>query len=121
MAEASGSIDYRSRRRGAPANFHARYGPAGAVVPAAAGTLEFFLAERYLLYSWSGRSLRTARVHHPPYPLQPATAAEVEQTLTGVAGLPAGACAGPPPLVHYAREVDVAIYGPRRPESPPAP
>jgi len=37
----------------------------------------------------------------------------VEQTLTDVAGLPAGACAAPPPLVHYAHEVDVDIFGPR--------
>jgi hypothetical protein len=37
----------------------------------------------------------------------------VEQTLTQVAGLPPRACAGPPALVHYAREVDVEIFGPR--------
>ena len=64
----------------------------------------------------SGRGLRTARVHHTPYPLQVATAADVEQTLTSVAGLPA--CAGPPALIHYAREVDVAIFSPRRLDNP---
>ena len=97
-----------------PAAFAARYQPTGPVAPAAPGSLEFFLAERYLLYSRVGTGLRTARVHHAPYPLQVAAAADVEQTLTNVAGLPPGACAGPPPLVHYAREVDVAIFGPRR-------
>ncbi len=91
------------------------------MAPAAPGSLELFLAERYLLYARAGRGLRTARVHHAPYPLQPAIATEVEQTLTTVAGLPPGACAGPPPLVHYAREVDVAIHGPGRIESPPPP
>ena len=79
--------------------------------PPRPGSLEFFLAERYLLYSAPGRGLRTARVHHTPYPLQVAAAADVEQTLTSVAGLPA--CAGPPALIHYAREVDVAIFSPR--------
>jgi hypothetical protein len=85
------------------------------------GSLEFFLAERYLLYASSHQGLRTARVHHAPYPLQPAAATGVEQTLTHVAGLPPRACAGPPPLVHYAREVDVAIYRPRRADLPSAP
>jgi hypothetical protein len=83
------------------------------VAPVASGSLEFFLAERYLLYARHGRTLRTARAHHAPYPLQGAAAADVEQTLTAAAGLPAGAGAGPPPLVHYAFEVDVGIYGPR--------
>ena len=40
--------------RGTTAAFHARYQPAGEVAPAAPGTLEFFLAERYLLYARSG-------------------------------------------------------------------
>ena len=114
LAEAGGAVDYRARRHGVEAAFAARYQPAGEVAPAAPGTLEFFLAERYLLYSRSGRTLRTARVHHAPYPLQAATAAEVEQTLTAAGGLPPGSCAGPPPIVHYAREIDVAIFGPRR-------
>jgi len=112
-----GWINYRSRRRRAGADFAARYRPVGAPAPATPGTLEFFLAERYLLYARSGRALRTARVHHAPYPLQPAAAADVAQTLTALAGLPADACAGPPPLVHYAHEVDVRIYGPKRPET----
>jgi uncharacterized protein YqjF (DUF2071 family) len=113
----AGAFDYRSRRRGREAAFHARYGPAGDVAPAAAGTLEFFLAERYLLYAQRRGGLRAARVHHAPYPLQPGIATEVTQTLTAAGGLPAGAAAGPPPLVHYAREVHVDIFGPRRAHS----
>ncbi len=108
------SIAYRSRRltAGAAAEFSARYGPTGPAAPAAIGSLEFFLAERYLLYAWNGRRLSTARVHHAPYPLQPAAASDVRQSLTGAAGLPP--IVTPPPLVHYAREVDVRIEGPRR-------
>jgi uncharacterized protein len=111
---AGGRIVYRSSRvgAGAIAEFAARYGPIGPAAAAALGTREFFLAERYLLYAWDGRRLRFARVHHLPYPLQPAAALDVRETLTAAAGLPAPA--GPPPLVHYAREVDVRIYRPRR-------
>jgi len=114
LEEGGGAVDYRSRRRGSPAAFAARYQPAGPVAPAAPGSLEFFLAERYLLYSRSGSGLCTARVHHAPYPLQVAAAADVEQTLTNGAGLPPGTGVGPPALVHYARAVDVDIFSPRR-------
>jgi uncharacterized protein YqjF (DUF2071 family) len=111
------AFKYRCGRHRSPAAFHARYLPIGPVAEAAPGSLEFFLAERYLLYSSSGGALRTARVHHAPYPLQPGAAGDVAQTLTYVAGLPLSACQGSPPLVHYAREVDVRIFGPRRPAS----
>jgi uncharacterized protein YqjF (DUF2071 family) len=107
------SLKYRCGRRRSPAAFHGRYFPVGPVAEAAPGSLEFFLAERYLLYSWSGDVLRTARVHHAPYPLQAGAAGDVVQTLTYVAGLPLAACQGTPPLVHYAHTVDVEIFGPR--------
>jgi uncharacterized protein YqjF (DUF2071 family) len=107
-------VDYSSRRVTGGAAFSGRYQPVGPVAVAAPGTLQLFLAERYLLYAWTGRALRTARVFHAPYPLQPATAASVAQTLTDAARLPAAVFAPPPPLVHYARQVDVLIYPPQR-------
>jgi uncharacterized protein YqjF (DUF2071 family) len=113
--EGAPTIDYRSRRASGDATFSGRYRPAGAVALAAPGSLELFLAERYVLYAWTGRALRTARVAHAAYPLQPAVADGVVQTLTDAARLPAGAFATPPQLVHYAREVDVAIFAPTAP------
>jgi uncharacterized protein YqjF (DUF2071 family) len=103
-------IDYASRRRRGNATFRARYRPQGRVAPATLGSLEFFLLERYLLFAWNGRALRTARVAHVPYPAQPAVATDVVETVVAAAGL--SAPAGPPPLVHYARELDVRIYRP---------
>ena len=124
LNETAGWIDYNSRRRDVTrAEFAARYQPTGPVAEAAPGSLEFFLAERYLLYSRSGRGLRTARVHHPPYPLQPAAATGVYQTLTYVASLSRWICREDthgPPLVHYAREVEVQIFGPRHLDNPRA-
>ena len=107
------TVAYRSRRQGAGATaaLTARYAPTGPVTPAAPGTREFFLAERYRLYAWNGRRLSSARVHHAPYPLQPAIASDVGETLTSAAGLPPPA--RPPALVHYARQVDVRIFRPR--------
>jgi uncharacterized protein YqjF (DUF2071 family) len=106
-----GAIVYRARRLGAgDAELAVRYAPTGPASPAVPGTREFFLAERYLLYAFDGRRLSSARVHHAPYPLEPAVASDLTETLTGAAGLPPPA--GPPALVHYAREVDVRIYRP---------
>jgi uncharacterized protein len=107
------TVAYRSRRQvtGQVAELGGRYAPTGPVAPAGAGTREFFLAERYLLYAWDGRRLSSARVHHLPYPLQPAAAFDVRETLTSAAGLPPPG--GPPALVHYVREVDVRIWRPR--------
>jgi uncharacterized protein YqjF (DUF2071 family) len=105
------TVSYRSRRlrSAVAAELAGQYAPTGPAVAAAPGTREFFLAERYLLYAWDGRQLSSARVHHAPYPLQPAVASDVRETLVSVAGLPPP---GPPALVHYAREVDVQIFRP---------
>lgn len=115
-----GAVTYRARRLGRPARaprgaepprFACTYAPAGPAAEARPGTLEAFLVERYLLYAGDSRRLRTARVHHPPYPLQPATVTDLDQTLTLEAGLPPSTT---PPLCHYASRVDVRIDLPHR-------
>jgi hypothetical protein len=112
MREAGGEITFDARRSSlaVDAHFACRYRPTGEVAAAVPGTLEFFLAERYLLYARTGRALRSARVFHAPYPLQPAVVADLNETLLSAAGLPIEKSA--PALVHYAREVDVQIYRP---------
>lgn len=115
--DARPSVVYRSRRvqrgGGDGPRLDCIYRPTGPVLPAVSGSLEFFLAERYLLYSWDGRRLRSARVHHAPYPLQVAEVSELDETLVAASGLRPPAPGAEPPLCHYAREVDVRIYRPR--------
>jgi len=105
-------ITFASRRRGsgAQASFACRYWPTAPASAAAPGTLEFFLVERYLLHSWDGRALRTARVWHAPYPLAPARADELTEELASASRIILPAY--DQPLVHYASEVDVRIYRP---------
>ncbi len=95
-----------------PGACRARYTPNGTPVTARPGTLEHFLAERYVLYarSRSGRMLR-GRVHHAPYPLQAATLHALDETLVAAAGIALPRPGEPPPLVHYAREVNVKVFG----------
>lgn len=83
--------------------------PLGEPAATAPGTLEHFLAERYLLYAAArdGR-LRRGAVHHAPYPLQRAELLECDETLIAAAGVERPA--GPPPLAHFASSVDVEIF-----------
>ena len=90
----------RTHRRAGPARFEARYRPTGDRYLAAAGTLEFWLTERYCLYSTDagGRLLR-ADIHHARWPLQPAEAEVAVNTMTA----PLGIALPGAPLLHFAR------------------
>lgn len=62
-------VHYSSRRHGDSATsvFDYRLSPETSL--AEPGTLEFFLVERYLLFSWTTRGLRWGQIHHLPYPV----------------------------------------------------
>jgi uncharacterized protein YqjF (DUF2071 family) len=106
-------IHYASARRGAGAHvaFRGAYGPTSDVARARPGSLEHFLTERYCLYARAptGELVR-AEVHHAPWPLQPASATFVENTVGDAQGI---ALAGPPALLHFARRLDVVVWAPR--------
>jgi hypothetical protein len=55
---------------------------AGDPAPAAPGTFEFWLVERYLLYAERRGKLFNGRVFHEPYSIAPARVSLCEQTLT---------------------------------------
>jgi uncharacterized protein len=71
-----GIWSYSVRRPGSEeATF--RYGTAGTKLMAEPGSLEFFLAERYVLFSaGSNHRLYAGRVHHVPYKIGPASVHE---------------------------------------------
>ena len=109
--EVGGAIDYSSHRhdrRGRPAEFVARYEPAGDVFPPAPGSLDYFLTERYCLYTTDpeGR-VRIAEIHHPPWPLQMADAEFQLNTMAAAAGFQL-----PPatPLLHFAKRQDMIAW-----------
>jgi uncharacterized protein YqjF (DUF2071 family) len=103
LAESDGWINYTSYRihpGAAPAEFEARYRPAGPIALSRPGTLEAWLTERYCLYSRDRRGrLSRGEIHHAPWPLQPAEAELTANSMALPLGLrlPAG-----PPLLHYA-------------------
>jgi len=107
------ALDYASRRvdrRGTPAVLRVRYEPCGPPAVAAPGSLDDFLTNRLVLFApgRGGRLLRAA-VEHAPWPLQPASAGFVENSMAEGLGLPLG---GEPRLL-FARRLDVRVGAPR--------
>jgi uncharacterized protein YqjF (DUF2071 family) len=110
--EASGRLTYEVARvlPAAPAGLSASWAIAGEAAPAQPGTLEHFLAERYLLFSRAfGQKLFRLQVHHAPWPLQRVEGLEVAQTLSTADGLPPLRGS---PLSHYSDGVDVDFFPP---------
>jgi uncharacterized protein len=106
-------ISYRSRRynrsSGQPTlGIEARIGEsAGTAEP---GTLEFFLVERYLLYSLRGGQLWKGQVHHVPYPLRAAELQTCDQSLVGACGIDCNEWEH----VLFSDGVDVEVFGIQR-------
>lgn len=108
----------RTDRRDPGAVFEARYAPAGPVYRAAAGSLEHFLTERYCLYApGRGRRSLRAEIHHAPWPLRPARAEVVRNTMTAPLGIDLAEAArtskgtgGPWPLLHFADRLEVVAW-----------
>jgi uncharacterized protein YqjF (DUF2071 family) len=111
-----GSITYSTKRQlppPLPASSEFHWTPTGTPFHAEPGTLEHFLAERYILYAYAYGRLWRGKVHHAPYPLQtadldPATFSDTSIAAAGIT-LPAESAAHPP-LIHYASGVDVDVF-----------
>ena len=81
--------------------------PTGEGQPAAVGTLEHFLIERYLLYTTRRDVVYRGQVHHAPYLVQTAEIHAFHETILAAAGLLRPSFA---PLIHYVGGVDVEIF-----------
>lgn len=106
MAVERDATTVRSRSERPGASWAATYAPTGPPEPAAPGTLDHFLTERYSLYTTGFGTLLRADIQHPPWPLQAATARITRNTMAPLE-LPAHE-----PLLHFARRQDVLIWAP---------
>jgi len=103
-----GWIHYNSRRipsSGNPAELAGRYRPTGEAHAPLEGTLEYFLTERYCLFTVD-RTFRPHRldIHHPPWPLQPAEAELTVNTMADAVGIRLPDIA---PLLHFSLRQDM--------------
>ena len=90
------------------AEFAGAYRPIGPVQTAKPGSLEYFLTERYCLYSVdSAFHARRLEIHHWPWPLQTAEATIAVNTMADAAGIRLPAIA---PLLHFARRQDMVAW-----------
>jgi uncharacterized protein len=111
LHEEQGVLDYQLNRSQQPdAQFHGRF-QVGQKLPASKpGSKEFFLTERYVLYTQDGDGkLYRARIHHQPWPLQNSQMLSCSSTMLEANGIPSPTTV---PLVHFASEVNVDIWAP---------
>jgi uncharacterized protein len=109
------AFDYRSEREDCGKNiatFNARYRPNGRPFHAQPGTIEYFLTERYALYTVdrNGRVWR-AEIDHAPWPLQVAEAEIRTNCMAAAAGITLPMTE---PLLHFSRHLDVRVWLPQR-------
>src|SRR5581483_5217935 len=76
-------VQYDSQRAGG--ELAGRYRGHGQLFHAEPGTLEYFLVERYCLYTADGGRLYRAEIHHPPWDLQRGDVEIARNTLSPVA------------------------------------
>lgn len=109
MATEGGSVAYESERMGLDGrkrHFRGTYRPVSEVCAAAAGTLEYWLTERYCLYTAHRSRVYRGDIMHRPWPLQ---LAEADIEANAMAPDFAASIKGTKPLLHYADRLSTRI------------
>jgi uncharacterized protein len=109
---ADGTVRYQSRRllSSADASFQAAYrglGRPADTLPSQSGTLEYFLTERYCLFTTSRGRVLVGNIHHKPWPLE---AAEAEVRTNRIAQAHGLVLPSRPPILHFSRALQVYIW-----------
>ena len=106
-------IEYQSKRSHGPkpAELRLSYGPAGQVFQARPGSLEYFLNERYCLYTTSRKRLYRTDIHHLPWSLQGASVDVELNTMTQTLAIDLPAT---PDLAHFSRSLKILLWAPER-------
>lgn len=115
LDEDKNTISYVSKRSDEPpAELEARWTFGETLPYSHPGSLEFFLTERYCLYSKRGDHLFRSQIHHEPWPLQRASLSLLRSTMIEAQGLPEPSA---DPLLHYCDQISVDIWPLERVES----
>jgi hypothetical protein len=105
------AVAYSSERVRDRAQFRGRYRPMRAVEMRRKGTIENWLTERYCLYTEHRGAIYLGEIHHPPWPLQDASADIQLNNMSAAAGI---TVPNTTVLLHFARRIDVLIWPIRR-------
>jgi uncharacterized protein len=114
-SDGEGGWRYYSRRlfSSRPAVLQSWYKSCGkekALPPSKPGSIEYFLTERYALFTHSRGRLLRADIHHRQWVLEPAEAQFSDLTLAAAQGVK---LPDTEPLLHYSRQRDVIAWPPR--------
>jgi len=108
LNQSENRIDYTCSRTDQPhATFHATWNIGRPLPISEPDSLQFFLTERYCLFSEHNGHLYQSRIHHPPWQLHTATEDAHESTMIEVLGIPEPTNS---PILHYAEELSVDIW-----------
>jgi uncharacterized protein YqjF (DUF2071 family) len=108
MGGSDKEITFCSQRCGSSTVQGYRFRPSDDLGEAKLGSLEFFLIERYRLFSVRHDRLLTGRVYHAPYRLKKAVVANFDKHLFELDGLQTPP--GSPDSALYSAGVDVTVY-----------
>lgn len=103
-----GWVHYSSRRAWTGVTCEFLYRGAVEPQPTEPGSLEFFLAERYLLYTEKKGRIAAGRVYHTPYPLGQAEVEIWDDNLFLLNGF--HSTGRPPDFCHYSPGVSVDVF-----------
>jgi uncharacterized protein YqjF (DUF2071 family) len=101
------SYRHSSHRHRGSAEFRGCYRPSCDVRYRDKGSLEHWLTERYCLYTAYRGEIYRGEIHHQSWPLQDAEAEFEINTAAAASGI---SLPDIPPLLHFARRVDVLIW-----------
>ena len=107
LTRADGWITYSSARRQGAGEFSVRYRPSADPVLRTPGSLEYWLTERYCLYTVVDGAIYSGHIHHEQWPLQDAEAEIYTNTMGQAAGIQLPSTT---PLLHYSERLKVLIW-----------
>jgi uncharacterized protein YqjF (DUF2071 family) len=101
------TIVYNLSRKDETAKFNAKWTIGDELPKAEPGSLDFFLIERYCLYTSNEEKLYRCRIHHQPWALQEANLSIYQSSMIEANGLPTPVGE---PLLHCGGPVDVDVW-----------
>jgi len=108
LEQEGSTINYSLTRTDKPAaTFRASWNIGHPLPTSTPDSLEFFLTERFCLFSEHRGKLYRSRIHHQPWPLQTATLDSHSSTMVKTLDLPEPTDS---PLLHYVEEISVDIW-----------
>ena len=108
--DGAGAINYSTYRKGTNQNLASRFRYTRRSQPKSAeiGSLEFFLAERYILFAETHKGLASGQVWHTPYPLCSAEVPVWDANLLALNQFKTPQ--RPPDLAHFSSGVTVDVF-----------